>query len=81
MVNLPVDNQHDQQDHSGVWGDKWHIGKACANHLAKSGYSVVAVGRDKPGQKEEVIAELSKHGKDPDPPHDFESAMVFLCWM
>jgi NAD(P)-dependent dehydrogenase (short-subunit alcohol dehydrogenase family) len=54
-----------------VFGATNGIGKACANHLAKSGYSVVAVGRDKPGRKEEVIAELSKHGKDPDPPHEF----------
>lgn len=61
-----------------VFGATNGIGKACAKKLAQSGFSVVAVGRDAPGRKEEVVAELSKHGKDNvDPPHEFRPCNGF----
>jgi hypothetical protein len=41
------------------------------------GVSVVAVGRDKPGRKEEVVEELSKYGTNADPPHEFRPCDTF----
>ncbi len=35
------------------------IGKACSHRLANAGFNVIAVGRDKPGRAEALIAELN----------------------
>eukprot|EP00566_Odontella_aurita_P018650 CAMPEP_0113527464 /NCGR_PEP_ID=MMETSP0015_2-20120614/1309_1 /TAXON_ID=2838 /ORGANISM="Odontella" /LENGTH=323 /DNA_ID=CAMNT_0000425899 /DNA_START=13 /DNA_END=984 /DNA_ORIENTATION=- /assembly_acc=CAM_ASM_000160 len=43
-----------------VVGGAAGIGAACARRLAKAGFSVVAVGRGKPGRSEEVVASLDK---------------------
>lgn len=43
-----------------VVGAAGGIGAACARRLAKAGFSVVGVGREKPGRSEKVVAELDK---------------------
>ena len=40
------------------------IGKACALKLAGSGFHVIAVGRDRPGRAEAIIAELNENSPD-----------------
>ena len=60
-----------------VFGATNGIGKACAKKLAQEGFSVVAVGRDKPGRKEEIVEELSRNGGDVDPPHEFRPCDAF----
>ena len=42
-----------------VVGAAGGIGAACAGRLAEAGFGVVAVGRDKPGRAEAVVAELN----------------------
>lgn len=54
------------------------IGKACANNLARAGFSVIAVGRDKPGRAEAITSELTKNSPaDSSPCHEFRVCDAF----
>lgn len=69
------------------------IGQACAIRLAEQGYTVIAIGRDKPGRADLVKSELkqasqtvistwesndhSHHGTLPIPPHEFYPCDAF----
>mmetsp|Transcript_14717 Transcript_14717/g.32792 ORF Transcript_14717/g.32792 Transcript_14717/m.32792 type:complete len:322 (-) Transcript_14717:1461-2426(-) len=57
-----------------VVGAAGGIGQACANRLAEAGFSVVAVGRDRPGRAEAVVSELNSRGGGP---HEFRSCDAF----
>uniref|UniRef100_A0A7S2HP88 Protochlorophyllide reductase n=1 Tax=Helicotheca tamesis TaxID=374047 RepID=A0A7S2HP88_9STRA len=62
-----------------VVGGAAGIGGACAKKLAGAGFSVIAVGRDKPGRAEAVIAELDAKSAelDPQPKHEFRVCDAF----
>ena len=64
-----------------VFGATNGIGKACSKKLALNGFSVVAVGRDKPGRKEAILEELNRFCSDKDnkvdPPHEFRPCDAF----
>ena len=45
-----------------VVGAAGGIGEACAHRLAEAGFSVVAVGRDRPGRAEAVVSGLEAKG-------------------
>lgn len=68
------------------------IGQACATRLAEQGYTVIAIGRDKPGRDELVKSELTQasqsvvsdwdthndtDGTLPIPPHEFYPCDAF----
>jgi len=54
------------------------IGRACAHHLAGAGFNVIAVGRDKPGRAEAVVAELNdKSPANSTPVHEFRPCDAF----
>ena len=57
-----------------VVGAAGGIGAACAGRLAEAGFGVVAVGRDKPGRAEAVVAELNARGGGP---HEFRGCDAF----
>lgn len=57
-----------------VVGAAGGIGEACAHRLAESGFSVIAVGRDKPGRSEKVISDLNAKGGGP---HEFRPCNAF----
>jgi NAD(P)-dependent dehydrogenase (short-subunit alcohol dehydrogenase family) len=51
------------------------IGEACAHRLAEQGFLVVAVGRDRPGRAEAVVAALKQKGNDAE--HEFYPCDAF----
>ena len=66
------------------------IGEACAHRLAEQGFTVVAVGRDRPGRAEQVVQALteksnnsnnnnniSKNGQEESPNHEFYACDAF----
>ena len=57
-----------------VVGAAGGIGQACAHRLAEAGFGVVAVGRNKPGRAEAVVAELNAKGGGP---HEFRGCDAF----
>jgi len=50
------------------------IGQACAHRLAEAGFSIIAVGRDKPGRSESIISDLNAKGGGP---HEFRACDAF----
>ncbi len=40
------------------------IGRACANRLAEQGYTVIAIGRDRPGRAASVVQELQSKSRE-----------------
>lgn len=60
-----------------VVGAAGGIGQACAHRLAEAGFSVVAVGRDRPGRADRVVAGLSARGSGPGQRHQFRACDAF----
>ena len=53
------------------------IGQACAYRLAEQGFIVVAVGRDRPGRKEEIVEALKEKSGSNSPEHEFYACDAF----
>ena len=53
------------------------IGKAIACRLARDGFNIVAVGRDKPGRREEMLAHLAACSQSDEARHEFRPCDAF----
>lgn len=54
------------------------IGRACAHHLAGAGFNVIAVGRDRPGRAEALVADLNEESPaNSFPAHEFRPCDAF----
>ena len=60
-----------------VVGSTNGIGKAVACRLARDGFNIVAVGRDKPGRREEMLAHLNACSQSDGAKHEFRPCDAF----